>query len=450
MSNDDIKIERGVLGSAPNASLDLPEVSLQSPRIEIISNQAEIKRRFLELVNSAIKEILIVFPTPVAFQREEIIGVNEALDRASKERKVTVRLLVPLNYYVKNKIAERDWVLSSEVTDAGRVHLDQPPVTAREIDVTTSETKITFCIFDGDKALAVELRDNSKLQFEKAIGLATYSNSKPTVASYVAFFEKLWHESELRESEMLARRELVSSLAREEKATRQSKLLQDIIAHDIVNYNQIIKLHVELLEDLPDFRTSTELREALSTINSAIDGSTNLLEKARKLGRVLSDHGVKLIPKNVVESINGSFSLVAKANSSKKVRNQISFPGDRIEVLADDFIDEIFTNLYSNSVKYTDSLQVAIETEVHDADGSWRIQIVDHGRGIPDLAKSRVFERYSGSTRGSGLGMYIVQALVIERYGGSIKIKDTVEGDYTKGTTVEIILPKPGVDKNIR
>ncbi len=51
-------------------------------------------------------------------------------------------------------------------------------------------------IFDGSKSLAIELKDNSELEFEKAIGSATFSNSKPTVASYLSFFEKLWHESE--------------------------------------------------------------------------------------------------------------------------------------------------------------------------------------------------------------------------------------------------------------
>jgi signal transduction histidine kinase len=439
--NGEIKIESKMLDSASNISGDPPEIKVEPPRIEIISNQAEIMRTFLDLVNSAAREILIVFPTQAAFQREEIIGVNEALDRASKERGVNVRLLVPLNYYVKNKIEEREWILSSEA-DARDSKFQAPAVIAREIEVTTSETKITFCTFDGEKALAIELRDNSKLQFEKAIGFATYSTSKPTVSTYVAFFEKLWRENKLRESETLARRELVSSLAREEKATRQAKLLQDIIAHDIVNYNQIIKLHIELLGDLPEFKANPELQHALSVMNTAIEGSTNLLEKARKLGRVLSDQGVKLSPKSLVDSIGGSLSLVVKANPSKKITNQVSFPAVQIEVLADDFIDEIFTNLYSNSVKYTDSKDVILQTFVQDAGDSWSVRVVDHGRGIPPEAKTRVFERYSGGIKGSGLGMSIVRALVIDRYGGSIRIKDTIEGDYTKGTIVEMSLPK--------
>ncbi len=440
MNNGKFK-ENEMLDIIPKVSGDMSP-GVTPSKIEIISNQSEIKQRFLELVSSAQREILIVFPTQASFQREEIIGVNEMLDQAARDRKVHVRLLAPLNYYVKNKISERDWILSSEAVAKKTSDSSMNQVTVREIDVTTSETKITFCIFDDDKSLAIELRDNSKLQFEKAIGFAIYSNSKPTVSSYVAFFEKLWHESELRESEMLARRELVDSLAREEKATRQAKLLQDIIAHDIVNYNQIIKLHIELLEDRPSFKGDPELWESLKAMTSAIDGSTNLLEKARKLGRVLSEKGVKLSPKNLRDALDLSFSLVTNANPSKKVRNQLSSPDGPIEVLADDFIDEVFTNLYSNSVKYTDSKDVSIETIIEDAGEFWSIRVVDHGKGIPDQLKSRVFERYSGSTKGSGLGMSIVRALAIDRYGGSIKVRDRVEGDYTKGTSIDVLLPK--------
>ena len=443
MIDNGVKLNENVFDSSVANDLR----STVSPRIDIISNQGEIRAKFLELVNSAKTEILIVFPTQAAFHREELIGVNEAVEKASKERAVKVRLLCPINDYVKNRISVRGWKLSSELAISKADELSDPvnPVLVREIDAASSETKITFCIFDGSKSLAIELKDNSKLEFEKAIGFATYSNSKPTVASYLNFFEKLWHESELRESEMLARKELVISLAREAKATRQAKLLQDIIAHDIANYNQIIKLHIELLEDLPSVQGDAELSDSLKTMTSAVDGSTNLLERARKLGKVLSDRDLKLSPKNLHDSISTSFSLVEKANPSKKITNEVTSPEGSIQVTADDFIDEIFANLYSNSVKYTDSTEVKITTIIVDASASWLIRITDNGRGIPDEAKSRVFERYSGSARGSGLGMSIVRALAIDRYGGTIKISDRIQGDYTKGTTVEILLPKAPV-----
>jgi two-component system sensor histidine kinase VicK len=45
----------------------------------------------------------------------------------------------------------------------------------------------------------VELKDDTKGTSYEAVGLATYSNSKPTVSSYASIFESLWIQSELYE-----------------------------------------------------------------------------------------------------------------------------------------------------------------------------------------------------------------------------------------------------------
>jgi signal transduction histidine kinase len=46
------------------------------------------------------------------------------------------------------------------------------------------------------------------------------------------------------------------------------------------------------------------------------------------------------------------------------------------------------------------------------------------------------------TAKGSGLGMSIVHALVVDRYRGKIEVKNTVSDDYRKGTMVEILLKK--------
>ena len=56
--------------------------------------------------------------------------------------------------------------------------------------------------------------------------------------------------------------------------------------------------------------------------------------------------------------------------------------------------------------------------------------------------KNIAFARYHKGTQGSGLGLSIVYALVVERYGGKVLIKDRVDGEPAKGTRVELWLPK--------
>jgi two-component system sensor histidine kinase VicK len=73
----------------------------------------------------------------------------------------------------------------------------------RRIDIRYIEpalqTKVTVLVTDKKFSLSVELKDDTKNNSYEAIGLATYSNSTPTVLSYASIFESLWTQTELYE-----------------------------------------------------------------------------------------------------------------------------------------------------------------------------------------------------------------------------------------------------------
>ena len=71
---------------------------------------------------------------------------------------------------------------------------------------------------------------------------------------------------------------------------------------------------------------------------------------------------------------------------------------------ADELLDDIFANLYSNSVKYTEGELVEIETSVSKLDGFWKISIGDKGRGISNDKKANLFNRYSTNFEGQRFG----------------------------------------------
>jgi hypothetical protein len=60
------------------------------------------------------------------------------------------------------------------------------------------QTRVSILVVDRMYSIVVELKDDTKENSEETIGLATYSDSKPTVLSYVSIFEALWRQSELR------------------------------------------------------------------------------------------------------------------------------------------------------------------------------------------------------------------------------------------------------------
>ena len=152
--------------------------------IEVISSSTRAQDLYSNIVKSAAEEILWVFPTVNAFIRQEKIGVIQLAKEAAKQKNVNVRILVPANSLIEQKVQQLKEYCPNNIIDV------------RYIEQMT-ETKATILVVDRKASLAIELGDDSKTTFFEAIGLSTYSNSRAGVLSYVALFEYLWIQSEL-------------------------------------------------------------------------------------------------------------------------------------------------------------------------------------------------------------------------------------------------------------
>ncbi len=97
-----------------------------------------------------------------------------------------------------------------------------------------------------------------------------------------------------------------------------------------------------------------------------------------------------------------------------------------------DRITQVVVNLVENAMRHGFGLKhVALHNATsRDAehDGVY-LEIHDHGPGIPEEMRQRVFSRFwrSGPGAGSGLGMYIARGIV-EQHGGHIEISDADGG----------------------
>ena len=217
------------------------------------------------------------------------------------------------------------------------------------------------------------------------------------------------------------------------------------------NFNQIIQSNTELLETKLGTRlTDEKSRDFLRAILRAIDGSTRLINNARTLGRIRANRNPVLSTVDLSRSLERAVQLVKRSNPGRTLVVRSQLP--RAVVVADELLDEVFVNILYNSVRYTDSKRVAVEislkrTEDIDHPNAsrrpyWKVTITDRGKGIPDEMKTQVSTRYQQTGTVGGLGLSIVHALVVERYQGKLEIGNRLKSDYTKGTKVEIWLPK--------
>src|SRR5918911_1199636 len=209
------------------------EAGVDLADIEVISRSSRAQKLYQDIVNKASKEILWIFPTANAFTRQDKMGAIPLAIQAARERNVRVKILVPANRPVEEKVQH----IKQNCTSC--------PIDVRYIE-QMSETMATILVVDRKHSLVMELKDDSKATFYDAIGLSTYSNSKAGVLSYVAIFENLWKQSELYEQLMKAHEQLKIH-------DKMQKEFIDIAAHELRTPIQpIISLSEVVLRNTKD------------------------------------------------------------------------------------------------------------------------------------------------------------------------------------------------------
>ena len=152
--------------------------------IEIIRNPRKGIERAWSYVEKSEYEILSIFAAPNAFRRQMDMGLLRLLKEATEQRHVKVRILIPGDKQIKDTIDQAAKVC---------------PLVDFRIAEENMQTRITIVLIDKKDCMIVELRDDAKDSSYYAAGLATYSNSKSIISSYVSIFESLWKQNELYE-----------------------------------------------------------------------------------------------------------------------------------------------------------------------------------------------------------------------------------------------------------
>ncbi len=199
----------------------------------------------------------------------------------------------------------------------------------------------------------------------------------------------------------------------------------------------------ELRTPITRMRLAAEMMEEGEKKNSMIadlQDMGHLVETLLESNRL--NYGADSLHKESFDLTSLLFSLVEEQENSRPgIRLKTS---ESISIHADlALIKMLFRNLIENAVKFSAHQQQPVEVDIIQHTNHVRVNITDHGIGIPEKELSHILEPFyrveqsrSKNRGGYGLGLSIVQKLVNAHKG-----KVTIQSNQGSGTRVSVELP---------
>lgn len=218
-----------------------------------------------------------------------------------------------------------------------------------------------------------------------------------------------------------------------------------LVSHDLKTPLAKIQAVVERLrrESSLPAEKRTDMRDLLDSIENSNNELKHYITSILNLSRIESQ---KVILNKKSNDINRIIQLTLR-----RLRPFAHHKGITIEESLEplfsvecdeDLMRQVLTNLVDNAIKYSPA-QSKIILRSQEEDGLIRVDVEDHGPGIPKDQLPLVFRKFhrfvrpdKDQVKGTGLGLYLSKYF-IELHGGSIR----VQSEEGKGTVFTFTLP---------
>lgn len=231
--------------------------------------------------------------------------------------------------------------------------------------------------------------------------------------------------------------ELYSNLVKSQKT---SEIRADLLAHDLKNMFQPILLNMaifraKLASGVP---LTTKDIALIENTTSSIGNAGRFVNNILQLVKLGNSQDVVRREMALADIIRSAIATVTSAYARKELHITVRLHDDSTKVYATDLVDEVFVNLFVNSVKYnrSDVVEITITSKMipRPAGGLLEVLVADNGVGIsPERAKT-VFERFSEGASGSGIGLSLSKG-IMESIGGAISVKPEDSTAIERGAT---------------
>lgn len=273
----------------------------------------------------------------------------------------------------------------------------------------------------------------------------------------------------------------------------ERKMLEDQLkqAHKLESVGQLaagiaheINTPIQYIGDNTNFLSGAfrDFGEVLTLYRAAGTDATQLGAAARAAGAADVDFLLAEVPRAIEQSLEGVGHVARIVRAMKEfahpgaeekapldlnraletvvtvARNEWKYVAEVVTDLEPDLppvsglageLNQVFLNLLVNaahavqSVRGPDGVKGTITISTRRAEGVVEVRVSDTGCGIPEEHSGRVFDPFFTTKpvgQGTGQGLALAHAVVVQRHGGAI----TFETEVGKGTTFVVRLPVEG------
>jgi two-component system sensor histidine kinase KdpD len=226
------------------------------------------------------------------------------------------------------------------------------------------------------------------------------------------------------------------------EGNRMRTALLAAVSHDLRTPLASIKASVSSLRQTDVQWSPADEADLLATIEQNADRLDALIGNLLDMSRLHTGSLQPFLRPTAIDEV----APVAVGGLDDSLRLELAVPEGFPLVLADPgLLERVLANLFSNALRYSPAARPP-ELQAELVDGMVRLEVVDHGPGVPDSQKQRIFEpftRVADRHPGVGLGLAVAKGFA-EAMGGRIEAGDTPGG----GLTVTVTLPAAISDKS--
>ena len=218
------------------------------------------------------------------------------------------------------------------------------------------------------------------------------------------------------------------------------------MSHDFRSPLTVVRGAVELLlGERPGSLTPQQrdlAESAERNVRRLEEFTEQLLEMARLEEGQITLEKEQLDPVELLRDVVAAHSPLAKA---KRQWIRLDLDGGPPAVVADrSRIAQALANLVVNAIRYSPT-GTPIQISARRTDAAVRIEVRDHGPGIPPEDRQRIFDKFfrgrtADGTAGSGLGLAIARSL-LTLHGGTLEYEETPGGGSTFVARLPVAIP---------